>query len=107
MERVNGRYMYAVITLVIILFIILYTDKIDLTSDCDDSMYEDDSDDSEYSDESNESISDNEGYFGIEGLSKGRKKKSGGGGKKKKGKSHKNKKKKKKSKPHSSMCVIT
>ncbi len=38
MERINVKYLYAIISLVIILFIILYTDKINLTPNYDDML---------------------------------------------------------------------
>jgi len=37
MERINEKYLYAISSLVIILFIILYTDRINITSLYDDS----------------------------------------------------------------------
>lgn len=89
MEQINVRYMYAVIALVILAFIILYTDKINITSNWVGLQYDDE-------------ISYNAGYGLVEPL-KGRKKHTSGGG----GKAHKKKKGKSKNKcKPCSMCVI-
>ena len=100
MDKINVKYIYALVSLVMIIFIIVYTDKINLTlyDESDDSSSE--WDDWSDCDESDTEVDMTMPYQeGIISHSKS-KSKSGGGGGKKKGK-------KKKSSKRGWGCVIS
>lgn len=107
MDKINVKYIYAIVSLVMIIFIIVYTDKINLTlyDDSDDSSSEwDDWSDCDDSDtEVDMTMPYQEGIISHSKSKSTSKSKSGGG--KKKGK--KGKGKNKKSSKRGWGCVIS